>query len=442
MSASTFGPTRPSTCTPSRAARELGLKRVEFDLAVQLGRIRTVPDEGGGGGRRVEHAEIERLRAQDGFPESLRERVRVVGTAEGAALMEIPAGRFTRLARLGLLVPVKFYLNRYRAVVWLYLVEELRQFTANPEHAHLLKGRTPETLRGQLAAGVDLRARNWRARQVGFQLRQAEDPWARAGAVAAFLAPVEVADVVKDPYERAHLNRFRPVSPGTGVSGSPSAQLAERIMTAQDADEVGWLRSELARSVEEARAISPAPRPAAHRVPAMRAVARPIPPMARTVTRPTEEATRPWEPATRSLEPTGPPPRSARGATPSREPAAPLPEPATRRPEPATRPPEPTGCPAELGPRVLHMRTRLPESVATQLVKAATAPTDPAVRHPESRVRSRQLYVVPREPAVRPAVPPVPRDHEPAQPAPPPSSRGLRAWLRRRSARPARPARV
>ncbi|KUN19544.1 hypothetical protein AQJ11_32445 [Streptomyces corchorusii] len=390
----------------------------------------------------MEHAEIERLRAQDGFPESLRERVRVVGTAEGAALMEIPAGRFTRLARLGLLVPVKFYLNRYRAVVWLYLVEELRQFTASPEHAHLLKGRTPETLRGQLAAGVDLRARNWRARQVGFQLRQAEDPWARAAAVAAFLAPVEVADVVKDPYERAHLNRFRPVSPGAGVSGSPSAQLAERIMTAQDADEVGWLRSELARSVEEARAISPAPRPAAHRVPAMRAVARPIPPMARTVTRPTEEATRPWEPATRSLKPAGPPPRpaarfprSARGATPSREPAAPLPEPATRRPQP-------TGHPAELGPRVLHMRTRLPESVATQLIKAATAPTDPAMQHPESRVRSWQLYVVPREPAVQPTVPPVPRDHEPAQPAPPPSSRGLRAWLRRRSARPARPARV
>ncbi|GGZ11837.1 hypothetical protein GCM10010300_65160 [Streptomyces olivaceoviridis] len=443
MSASTFDPTRPSTCTPSRAARELGLKRVEFDLAVQLGRIRTVPDEGGGGGRRVERAEIERLRAQDGFPESLRERVRVVGTAEGAALMEIPAGRFTRLARLGLLVPVKFYLNRYRAVVWLYLAEELRRFTASPEHAHLLKGRTPETLRGQLAAGVDLRARNWRARRVGFLLRQAEDPWARAGAVAAYLAPIEIADVVKDPYERAHLTRFRPVSPGQGASGSPSAQLAERITTAQDADEVGWLRSELARSVEEARDSSPAPRPAAHRVPpAMRAVARPIPPMARTVTRPTEETTRPCEPATRSLESAAPPPKpaaqfpqSAHGTAPSRKPAAPLPEPVTRRPEPV-------GRPAELGPRVLHMRTRLPESAAAQLIKAATAPTDSAVRHPESRVRSRELYVVPRESAVRPTVPPVPRDHEPAQPAPPPSSRGLRTWLRRRSARPARPARV
>ncbi|POX60035.1 hypothetical protein C3492_29735 [Streptomyces sp. Ru62] len=391
----------------------------------------------------MEHAEIERLRAQDGFPESLRERVQVVGTAEGAALMEIPAGRFSRLARLGLLVPVKFYLNRYRAVVWLYLAEELRQFTASPEHAHLLKGRTPETLRGQLAAGVDLRARNWRARQVGFLLRQAEDPWARAGAMAAFLAPVEVADIVKDPYERAHLHRFRPASPGDGASGSPSAHLAERIMTAQDADEVGWLRSELARSVEEARDDSPAPRPATHRVPpAMRAVARPIPPMARTVTRPTEEATRPWEPAARSLESAAPPakptvrsPEPVRGATPSPETATPLPDSVTRHPQEATRPPE-------LGPRVLRMRTRLPESVATQLMEAATAPTGSAVRHPESRVRPRDLYVVPREQAVRPAVPPVPRDHEPAQPAPTPSPRGLRAWLRRRSARPARPAGV
>lgn len=443
MSASTFDPTRPGTCTPSRAARELELRRGEFDLAVQLGRIRTVPDEGGGGGRRVPHAEIERLHAQHGFPESLRERVRVVGTAEGAALMEIPAGRFTRLARLGLLVPVKFYLNRYRAVVWLYLAEELRQFTTSPEHAHLLKGRTPETLRGQLAAGVDLRARNWRARQVGFLLRQADDPWARAGALAAFLAPVEVADVVKDPYERAHLSRFRPVPPGHGAPGSPSAHLAERITTAQDADEVGWLRSELARSVDEARDVSPAPRPAAQRLPpAMRAVARPIPPMARTVTRPREEGTRPWESAARSLESAAPPPKSdapspepVRGATPSLEATTALPESVTRHQREATRTPE-------SGPRVLEMRTRLPKSVAAQLMEAVAAPTEPVVRHPESRGRSRELYVVPRGSAVRPAVSPVPRDHEPAQPATPPSSRGLRAWLRRRSARPARPARV
>ncbi|MFD5796707.1 DUF6397 family protein [Streptomyces diastatochromogenes] len=262
MSGSIHVPARTVTCTPGRAARELGLRRREFDLAVHLGRIRTVPDEGGGGGRRVERVEIDRLRAQDGFPRTLRERVHVVGTAEGAALMEIPAGRFTRLARLGLLVPVRFYLNRYRAVVWLYLAEELRQFTAGTENAHLLKGRTLESFRGQLAAGVDLRARNWRGRQLGFLTRQCVDPWAHAGVVAAFLPPVDVADVVRDPYERAHLNRFRPAPPDHGAPGSPSAQCAEQLMTAQDPDEIGWLRSNLAHTVEQARAHSPAPRPA------------------------------------------------------------------------------------------------------------------------------------------------------------------------------------
>ncbi|MEU5537745.1 DUF6397 family protein [Streptomyces sp. NPDC020362] len=294
MSGNTCVPSRPVTCAPSRAARELGLKRSEFTLAVHLGRIRTVPDEGGGGGRRIERAEIDRLRAQDGFPETLRERVHVVGTAEGAALMGIPAGRFTRLARLGLLVPVRFYLNRYRAVVWFYLAEELRQFAADAENAHLLKGRTPETLRAQLAAGVDLRARNWRGRHLGFLLRQAEDPWARAGAVAAFLAPVEVADIVKDPYERARLNRFRPGPPDTGAPGSPSAHLAEHLMTALDADEADWLRSELTRAVREARDHAPAPRPAPrHAAPVRRPAAHHAPCASPEVVRHAGSAPRP-----------------------------------------------------------------------------------------------------------------------------------------------------
>ncbi|WP_460110097.1 DUF6397 family protein [Streptomyces sp. YKOK-J1] len=257
----TLVPAVPATSSPSRAARELGLKRAEFDLAVQLGRIRTVPDEGGGGGRRVERAEIARLRARYGFPSTLRERVRVVGTAEGAALMGVPAGRFTRLARLGLLVPVRYYLNRYRAVVWLYLAEELEQFATGAENARLLKGRTPETLRGQLATGVDLRARNWRGRHFGFLLRQAGDPWTRAAAVAAFLAPAEIADVVQDPHERAALERLRPAPPAHGAPGSSFAHLAEHLMTAQDSDEIGWLRSDLAQAMREARTQSPAPRP-------------------------------------------------------------------------------------------------------------------------------------------------------------------------------------
>ncbi|MFB6552639.1 DUF6397 family protein [Streptomyces sp. NPDC056405] len=261
------GTNHDASLAPNRAARELGLRRAEFDLAVHLGRIRTVPDEGGGGGRRVAREEIGRIRAGEGFPEALRESVRAVGTMEGAALMEVPRARFTRLARLGLLVPVKFYVNRYRAVVWLYLAHELRQFASDERNAALLTGRTPEGLRDQLTEGLDLRPRNWRGRHLGFLLRQADDPWARAAAVASLLDPVEVSGVVRDPYERSHLHRFRPVQPAHGTPGSPAAQLAEEIMTAADPDEIDWLRTDLAGAVEAARGQRPAPRPALRPVP-------------------------------------------------------------------------------------------------------------------------------------------------------------------------------
>ncbi|WP_409473738.1 DUF6397 family protein [Streptomyces sp. HC307] len=266
MSGNTITTPDRVTYTPSRAARELGLKRREFDLAVHLGRIRTVPDEGGGG-RRVAPVEIDRLRAEDGFPRSLHESVRAVGTGEAAAIMEVTKERFTRLARLGLVVPVYFYLNRYRALVWLYLADEIRQFATDEKNAHLVKGRMPEGLREQLDTGLDLRPRNWRGRHLGFLLRQAEDPWQRAGALAALLDPVQIADIAKDPYERAHLNRFRPGPPNHGAPGSPTALLAERIMTAGDPDEIGWLRADLAQTLDEAREHRSAPRPAPRQAP-------------------------------------------------------------------------------------------------------------------------------------------------------------------------------
>ncbi|MEV7078901.1 DUF6397 family protein [Streptomyces sp. NPDC093516] len=257
----TLAKTDPCTFGPSRAARELGLKRGEFGLAVNLGLVRTTPDEGGGG-RRVTRAELDRLRAADGFPDGLRERVSTTGTQEGAALMEIAPTRFTTLARFGLLVPVSFYLNRYRAVVWLYLTEELRQFTAEASNARLLSGRLPAEIREGLKAGLDRRPRNWRGRHSGFLLRQAgDDPWARAAAVAALLDPADVAEVVQDPAERARLDRFRPRLPGHGTSGSPAAELVQRLTTATDPDEVAWFRADLAHTLEAARGEGPAPHP-------------------------------------------------------------------------------------------------------------------------------------------------------------------------------------
>ncbi|MFE1289446.1 DUF6397 family protein [Streptomyces sp. NPDC058751] len=250
-----------ATVSLSRAARELELRRGEFDLALHLGCVRSVPDEGGGG-RRITRTEIDRVRAETGFPEVLRERVKAVGTTEGAALVGVTTTRFTRLARLGVVVPVKFYLNRYRVVVWLYLAEELRRFAADEQNAPLLSGRTPEGLRDQLGEGLDLRPRNWRGRHLGFLLRQTEDPWARAAAVASLLDPLHVAEIVKDPYERAHLDRLRPAPVSRAAPDSPGTRISERITTAQDPDEIGWLRADLGQSVLEAREERPVPRPA------------------------------------------------------------------------------------------------------------------------------------------------------------------------------------
>lgn len=250
---------RPSLAL-SRAARELDLKRGEFDLAVQLGYVRTVPGERGGG-RRVTRAEIDRVRHEEGFPETLRGRVEAVGTRDGAAVMGVTPARFTRFGRLGLVVPAKWYLNRYRAVVWLYLAEELRQFAAGEANARLLTGRTPEGLRDQLDAGLDLRPRNWRGRHLGFQLRQTDDPWARAAVVASLLDPARAEEVVRDPYERAELYRLRPAPLVQGPPDSPAARIAAQITTAQDPDEIGWLLADLGQAVLEARRHRPAGRP-------------------------------------------------------------------------------------------------------------------------------------------------------------------------------------
>ncbi|MFJ4908913.1 DUF6397 family protein [Streptomyces sp. NPDC093249] len=244
---------------PGRAARELELRREEFQLAVQIGLVRTVP-AGESGRRRVEHREIDRLKAAPDFPAGLRDRVRAVGTAEAAALLAITPERFTRLVRTGHLNPVRFSLNRYRAVVWTYLAEEVVEFgLLCPD---LLTGRLPQRLRDRLAADEDLRPRNWRTRRLGAQLRATDDPWAKAAAIADLLDPVQVAEVVDDPYERHHLDRLRPPPlPGLSLRAVAARDIAERLTRADDPDEILWHRLSLALALDEARAEREAPHP-------------------------------------------------------------------------------------------------------------------------------------------------------------------------------------
>ncbi|MFJ9210509.1 DUF6397 family protein [Streptomyces sp. NPDC102264] len=263
----------PRAVGADRAARELELRRGEFELAAQLGHIRTITSAvattaGSTAGmtlgrRQVTRLEIDRLRAAEGFPDTLRERVRTVGTAEGAALMPVSPGRFARLARSGFIVPVRFYLNRYRAVVWLYLAEELRSF-ATREPA-LLAGRFPRPLRAGPEAGEDWRPRNWRGRRIGQLLHESGDPWERAAIAGCVLDPVQLAELVADPYERAHLERLRP-DLGQGRAESEAARTAvRRLLVADHPDEIQWHRASLDTLLTAARRTRPAPRPGSSR---------------------------------------------------------------------------------------------------------------------------------------------------------------------------------
>ncbi|MGW6581301.1 DUF6397 family protein [Streptomyces globisporus] len=284
----------PATVAAGRASQELGIRRAEFELAVHLGLIAVVGAPGGGRPR-VHEDEIARLREQPGFPDALVERVRTVGTAQGAALLDIAPARFTRLARAGCVSPVTFYLNRYRAVVWLYLADELAAFAARePE---LLAGRTPPGMRTMLESGADWRARNWRSQRIDRLLDRTTDPWARTAVQATALDPVQLAEVVDDPYERAFLVRVRP-EPVFGRPGSMAAREAmAELMLADDPDEILWRRGNLRLELDSAREDRPAPRPGddgeARATPPARTGARPravrpapaaepAPPLART----------------------------------------------------------------------------------------------------------------------------------------------------------------
>ncbi|UQA91603.1 DUF6397 family protein [Streptomyces halobius] len=261
-----------------RAARELELRTGEFELATQLGEVRTIPAGPDGrpgaagplGRRRVPAEEVARLQAEPGFPDTLRERIRTVGTTEAAGLMGIGPGRFLRLSRAGCIGPVRFYVNRYGAVVWLYLAAEAADFAdREPE---LMRGHTPAAMRVMLDDGQDWRARQWRGRRVAQLMGQTEDRWEKAAAIAAVLPPEELASVAENPLERSVLRALRPVL-ATVITATPAARESfERVLTAEEFDEVMWYRVNLSRELEAARRDDPgrprkaaAPRPAGPR---------------------------------------------------------------------------------------------------------------------------------------------------------------------------------
>ncbi|MFI2076273.1 DUF6397 family protein [Streptomyces triculaminicus] len=244
------------TVPQARAARELELKPRELELAVQLGEVRTVAAEPGGR-RRVPRQEIERHRSAEGFPKALRTRLWVVGTTEGAELLGIGPARFARLARGGCFAPVRFYVNRYRVVVWSYLASDLADFAdGNPE---LLTGRTPALLKAALDKHPDRRARGWRARRLDQLRAQAGDPWERAAVPAAVLDPGELVRAVPDPDERAYLCALRPALVPSRPDAAAARDVVDDLLLAEDPDEIEWYRHCLAAALAQARAARPAP---------------------------------------------------------------------------------------------------------------------------------------------------------------------------------------
>ncbi|MFE2428772.1 DUF6397 family protein [Streptomyces sp. NPDC059373] len=263
-----------ATLGMERAREELELDLGEFEVALQLAEVRTV--QPGGGRCRVPQAEVERLRADPGFPGTLRRRLAVVGSVEGADLIGISRDRFAKLAKGGLITPVRWYANRYRAVVWLYPADEVRRFAHdNPE---LLTGRLPADLREALDEGEDHRARSWRARRSAGFVRDAADAWCEAAVWAELLGPEVAAKTVPDIYERTYLRRLGPGMPPSGIGAHAVRAVVEATVLAGHPDEIADARVRLAEALARARAERAAPRPDSPAPPAELPSPRPVDP--------------------------------------------------------------------------------------------------------------------------------------------------------------------
>ncbi|WP_371679957.1 DUF6397 family protein [Streptomyces sp. NBC_01276] len=241
----------PELLSALRAAGELGLRRSEFARAVQLGLVRP-GSRAPGGAARFARAELDRVRACEGYPRTLRERIETVAGADaGARALGTGPSRFTRLARCGHLTPVGYRINRYRAVVWLYLAAELREFATR--EPWLLSGAAPPGDREMLDAKADLRPRRWRGRHVGLLLRRTADPWERAAVLASVLPEQQVRQAVPDPAERIVLAALAPPPPYGHPQVPAAAAVAGRLLLAEPPDEVHWYRTSLDFALTGAR---------------------------------------------------------------------------------------------------------------------------------------------------------------------------------------------
>ncbi|WP_329139627.1 DUF6397 family protein [Streptomyces sp. NBC_01476] len=251
------GPDTRELLSLGQARDELGLDYDEFDVALQTGEVPCVVC--GPGQWKVPADVVARLRSAPDHPAPLLARLRLVSSDGAAGLLGVGRERFVRLARAGHLRPVRWYVNQYRAVVWLYLAREIQEF-ADRDPA-LLHGPLPAGLREAVAAGEDERPRGWRARRAAQLVRDAYDAWEEAAVWAALLGPEIVTDAVPDAYERGHLRRLRAELP-PGRVGRATAEQIRELTVADDPDEIARGLLALSDALGRARALRPAPRPA------------------------------------------------------------------------------------------------------------------------------------------------------------------------------------
>ncbi|WP_165397162.1 DUF6397 family protein [Streptomyces albidoflavus] len=241
------------------------MRQSEIETAVGLGLLATT---GRTGERpKVPASEIGRLLPSVDHPDGLRAQVATTGARDGAALLGITEERFAKLARLGLLTPVRCHLNRYHRVVWRYLADELR--AVRRHQAPHLTGQLPPPLRRLLATGDDARPRTWRRRVLAQRLGRAGTTWERAAAVAALLPPAHTTALLT-PDERRCFDAARPRPLFARARSGAAERLLEPLTRALPGPETEQYAAEFAELLDEARTTTRPP----HRVPRRRSAGR------------------------------------------------------------------------------------------------------------------------------------------------------------------------